>query len=51
MQDRCYYTYIVASRTHVLYVGVTGNIKRRINQHKNPQIGSFTGKYNCNRLV
>ena len=51
MQDGCYYTYIVASRTHILYIGVTGNIERRINQHKNPHIGSFTGRYNCNRLV
>jgi predicted GIY-YIG superfamily endonuclease len=30
MRERCYYTYIVASRTHVLYVGVTGSIERHI---------------------
>lgn len=51
MQDRCYYTYIVASRTHVLYIGVTGNIERRIEEHKAGGPKSFTATYRCNRLV
>jgi len=51
MQDRCYYTYIVASRTHILYIGVTGNIERRMAEHKSSTSGSFTAAYKCNRLV
>ena len=51
MRDRCYYTYITASRTRVLYVGVTGNIERRMTQHKQADSKSFTATYQCNRLV
>jgi putative endonuclease len=51
MRDRCYYTYITASRTHVLYLGVTNNIERRISEHRGAQSKSFSARYNCNRLV
>ena len=51
MQGRCYYTYIVASRTRVLYIGVTGNIERRLTEHKQRESASFTATYQCNRLV
>jgi hypothetical protein len=29
--ERHYYVYIVASRTHILYIGITDNIERRLN--------------------
>ncbi|HEV2279314.1 MAG TPA: GIY-YIG nuclease family protein [Acidobacteriaceae bacterium] len=51
MREHTYYTYIVASRTHVLYIGVTGNIERRMLQHKSKSFEGFTADYNCNRLV
>ena len=52
MHDRCYYTYITASRTHVLYIGMTNNIERRIAQHKSrTSKGAFTATYRCNCLV
>jgi putative endonuclease len=51
MRERCYYTYIVASRTHVLYIGVTGSIEKRMAEHKAKATQGFTAKYNCNRLV
>ena len=51
MRDRCYYTYIAASRTRVLYVGVTGNIEHRVTQHKARASESFTSAYRCHRLV
>jgi putative endonuclease len=51
MPDRCYYTYMVASRTRVLYIGVTGNIERRMAQHKQADSKSFTANYQCHRLV
>ncbi|WP_317129103.1 GIY-YIG nuclease family protein [Haloflavibacter putidus] len=34
-----------------LYVGVTGNIERRIFEHKNKLIEGFTKKYNLKKLV
>ena len=51
MREHTYYTYMVASRTRVLYVGVTGAIERRMLQHKNKSFEGFTADYNCNRLV
>jgi putative endonuclease len=51
MQDRTYYTYIVASRSRTLYIGMTGNIEQRIWQHKNRAYDGFSATYNCNRLV
>jgi putative endonuclease len=51
MPERCYYTYIVASRTHVFYIGVTGNIERRVAQHRARQSKGFATKYRCDRLV
>ena len=46
-----YYTYIVASRSRTLYIGVTSNLEQRIWQHKNKEDEGFTAAYNCDRLV
>ena len=46
-----YYAYIVASRSHVLYIGFTSNLEQRVWQHKNKVYEGFSAKYNCNRLV
>jgi putative endonuclease len=46
-----YYTYIVASRSHTFYVGMTSDIEARIWQHKNGAFEGFSKQYNCNRLV
>ena len=46
-----YFTYIVASRSHTLYGGVTGNLRKRIFEHKWKEHDGFTAKYNCDRLV
>jgi putative endonuclease len=51
MRQRTYYTYMLASRTRVLYTGVTNNLERRLAQHRSKQIGSFTAQYRCDRLV
>jgi putative endonuclease len=51
VQDRCYYTYIVASRSRVIYIGVTGNVERRVAEHKSSASKSFTAAYRCTRLV
>jgi len=46
-----YYVYIMASKTKVLYIGVTGDIDRRVHEHKEGLVESFTKKYRCHRLV
>ena len=52
MDDKIYYVYILANKTNtVLYIGVTGNIKKRIFEHKNDVNDGFTKKYNVHKLV
>jgi len=34
MRERLYSTYIVASQSRTLYIGVTGDLRRRVFQHK-----------------
>ena len=41
----------MASRSHTLYIGVTGNLHKRVFQHKQKAFEGFSAKYNCNRLV
>jgi len=50
--DTLYYVYILANwNNKVLYTGVTGNLKRRIYEHKNKLADGFTNKYNVDKLV
>jgi putative endonuclease len=51
MKVRRYAVYIMASRTHVFYVGVTNDIVRRVRQHKKGIYEEFTSRYNVDRLV
>ena len=48
---RCYCVYIMASRSRVLYAGVTNDIVRRMDEHKRGLIPGFTRKYHVTRLV
>jgi putative endonuclease len=51
MHEGSYFTYIVASRSHTLYIGVTGDLRKRIFEHKWREHDGFAAKYNCDRLV
>ena len=51
MREHRYYTYIMASRSHNFYVGVTNRIERRVRQHKQHELEGFTDRYNIERLV
>jgi putative endonuclease len=47
-----YYIYILArKRNGTLYTGVTGDLPRRIYEHKNDFIEGFTKKYGVHNLV
>ena len=50
-RERRYYVYILASYSGTLYIGVTGNLRRRIWQHKQHVIEGFTAKYDVTRLL
>jgi putative endonuclease len=49
--SRTYYAYILTNKSGTLYAGVTGNLKRRVWQHKNKQVKGFTQKYNIDKLI
>jgi predicted GIY-YIG superfamily endonuclease len=48
-----FYIYIMTNgpRSHVLYTGITGNLPRRVFEHKNKLVPDFTSRYNITRLV
>ncbi len=49
---RYYYVYIMTNRPNgTLYVGVTGDLVRRVVEHRNDVREGFTQKYQLHRLV
>ena len=44
------YVYILASKSRCLYVGVTNDLRRRVNEHRT-STKSFTADYRVTRLV
>ena len=52
MMNRRYYVYILASKKNgTIYIGVTNNLKKRVDQHKNDLADGFTKKYQVHTLV
>ncbi len=51
MHEGSYSTYIMASRSHTLYIGITGDLRKRVFEHKWREHEGFTTKYNCARRV
>jgi putative endonuclease len=45
------YVYILASKSDVLYVGVTAHLARRVIQHRQKMVEGFTSRYHVLRLV
>lgn len=41
----------MTNRSRTLYIGVTSNLKKRIWEHKNKTVSSFTEKYKIDKLV
>ena len=50
-EERSYVTYIMASQSGTLYIGMTNGIVRRAFEHKHGVGGVFTRKYRCTKLV
>ena len=46
-----FYVYILASKSNVIYTGMTNNLEFRVWQHKTKQHPGFTARYNVDRLV
>ncbi len=41
----------MSNHSKTLYIGVTNNIYRRVLEHKQKKVDSFTAKYNITKLV
>ena len=47
-----YYVYILSNwDDSVIYIGVTGNLPRRLYEHRNGLVDGFSKKYNVHKLV
>ncbi len=51
-RDYDFWVYIVTNQTDsVLYIGVTNDLSRRLNEHRSGEIPGFTADYRCHKLV
>jgi len=49
---KLYYFYILASFRRVLYIGITGDLEKRLSYHRSSQNpNAFTARYGITRLV
>jgi putative endonuclease len=51
MRTKGGHVYILASKSGVLYIGVTNRLTRRMIEHRQKLVESFTSRYNVTRLV
>ncbi len=49
--SKTYYVYIMANQSRTLYIGLTNNIRRRVQEHKDGLVEGFTLRYNIDTLV
>ncbi|MGP0090860.1 MAG: GIY-YIG nuclease family protein [Xanthobacteraceae bacterium] len=51
-EERSYFVYILASRPYgTLYIGVTNDLLRRVEQHREGAVPGFTKKYGVGQLM
>ncbi len=50
-KEKRYYVYIMAGKSRVLYVGMTGFLMARVLPHKTAEVDGFTKRYRVHRLV
>jgi putative endonuclease len=50
-REYLFYVYILANRSRNLYIGLTNNLATRIAQHREHRPGTYTARYNIDRLV
>jgi putative endonuclease len=48
---RHYYVYILSSKAGTIYIGVTGNLARRVEEHRQKLVPGFTRRYDITKLV
>ena len=48
---RIFHVYILSNQSRTLYVGMTGNMTQRMEQHRDGRVPGFTSRYRVDRLV
>jgi putative endonuclease len=48
---RRYWVYILTNRSRTLYIGVTSDLARRVQQHRDGAVEGFTRRYQIKKLV
>jgi len=48
---KTYHVYIMASASRVLYIGITGDLLRRVMEHKQMRVPGFTSRYRVTELA
>jgi putative endonuclease len=46
-----YWVYIMTNRSGTLYTGMTGDLPRRIHEHRHRLVPGFTSRYHTDRLI
>ena len=46
-----YWVYIITNRSGTLYTGMTGDLARRIHEHRHRLVPGFTSRYRIDRLI
>jgi putative endonuclease len=46
-----YFVYLLTNHSRTLYVGMTNDLSRRLDEHRNGSSASFTGRYRIDQLV
>ncbi len=46
-----FWVYILSNRSHILYIGMTNNLRKRVAEHRMQCPGTFTTRYKIDRLV
>ena len=49
--DYEFFVYILSNRSHILYIGLTNGLTKRVKQHRELKPGTFTARYKITRLV
>ncbi|MCH8807354.1 MAG: GIY-YIG nuclease family protein [Planctomycetes bacterium] len=48
---KIYYVYIMTNNSRTLYTGITNDLPRRVEEHRQGVGGAFTARYKINQLV